>query len=107
MKYLKDRFLVSGFRCQGNLKSYTRRLAPFLALLLLSNFFATIVIAQPKETPDSVRFKVLGCLYRAIGALNSRNVRLCCIANSFRNSPATSFVVISPCSSLGRTATFS
>jgi hypothetical protein len=31
--------------------------------------------SQPAETSDSVRFKVLGCLYRSIGALNNRNVR--------------------------------
>ena len=31
--------------------------------------------AQPKETPDTVRFKAVGCLYRAIQALNDRNVR--------------------------------
>ena len=38
-------------------------------------FLSSSVFAQTSETPDSVRFKVLGCLYRAIGALNSRNVR--------------------------------
>ena len=42
------------------------------SLLLL---FSSSAFTQTSETPDSVRFKVLGCLYRSIGALNNRNVR--------------------------------
>lgn len=41
----------------------------------LCSLFSSSVIAQQKETPDSVRVKALGCLYRAIQSLNNRNVR--------------------------------
>jgi hypothetical protein len=34
------------------------------------------LLAQTKETPDSVRFKALGCMFRAIKSVNDRNVRL-------------------------------
>ena len=41
----------------------------------MSLLLSTFANAQVSETPDSVRFKTLGVLYRAIGALNTRNVR--------------------------------
>lgn len=44
-------------------------------LFFFSPLLAISSSAQPKETPDSIRFKTLGCLYRAIQALNDRNVR--------------------------------
>jgi hypothetical protein len=46
-----------------------------LSVSVLLGFVCSSAGAQTNETPDSVRFKVLGCLYRSIGALNSRNVR--------------------------------
>jgi hypothetical protein len=45
-------------------------LIPILAIL----FFSQSAFAQ--ETPDSIRFKTLGCIYNAIGEVNHRNVRL-------------------------------
>ena len=51
-----------------------RCIAPAI-LMLLGIVLSSSAVAQQTETPDSVRFKVLGCLYRSIGALNSRNVR--------------------------------
>ncbi len=44
-------------------------------IFLFSASLATSVLAQQTETSDSVKFKTLGCLYRAIQALNSRNIR--------------------------------
>src|SRR5690242_16864712 len=44
-------------------------------LLILGSVLSSSGVAQTSETPDSVRFKVLGCLYRSIQALNNRNVR--------------------------------
>lgn len=44
-------------------------------LFILCSSSLSTTIAQPKDTPDSVRFKALGCLYRAIQSLNDRNVR--------------------------------
>jgi hypothetical protein len=45
----------------------------FAGALIIS--FSSAAIAQQQETPDSVRYKTLGCLYRAIQSLNDRNVR--------------------------------
>jgi hypothetical protein len=47
----------------------------FCLMLLSFNIFSGQAIAQNTDTSDSVRFKTLGCLYRAITALNNRNVR--------------------------------
>ncbi len=72
MKYLENRWQESD---PPPPEPKLRYLTTFLLLLLLSDLFGTAVFAQPKETPDSVRFKALGCLYRSIIALNHRNVR--------------------------------
>jgi hypothetical protein len=51
----------------------------FVILLLcgIVFFFETAPsAAQPKETPDSVRFGALRCLYRSILTVNKRNMRL-------------------------------
>ena len=50
------------------------RCLPIVSVLSMCTCFSS-VFAQPASTPDSVRFKVLGVLYRAVGALNNRNVR--------------------------------
>jgi len=34
------------------------------------------IFAQPKDTPDSIRFAALGSLYRSIQSVNKRNMRL-------------------------------
>ncbi|MEP7235301.1 MAG: hypothetical protein ABI778_08395 [Ignavibacteriota bacterium] len=47
----------------------------FLGLAVLSLTLISSAQGQPQETPDSVRFKTLGVLYRAISGLNTRNVR--------------------------------
>jgi hypothetical protein len=45
--------------------------------ILVSLFFFIVkpVFAQTTETPDSVRFKALDCLYRSVQSLNNRNAR--------------------------------
>ncbi len=55
------------------------------ASLLLCSAFPPQVIAQSKDTPDSVRFNTLGCLYRAIQALNNRNVRFKAMQEELEN----------------------
>ena len=52
-----------------------RSLIAFAIASMLLFSFSSSILAQPKETPDSVKFKTLGCLYRSIQALNSRNIR--------------------------------
>jgi len=53
--------------------------------LLFCSLFPSAVSAQPNETPDSIRFKALGCLYRAIQALNDRNVRFKALQEELEN----------------------
>ena len=54
---------------------YRHRAIAALFILLCCSILFSSARAQRSETSDSVRFKVLGCLYRSIEALNKRNVR--------------------------------
>lgn len=53
--------------------------------LFVSLFFLSPAFAQPKETPDSVKFKTLGCLYRSIQSLNARNIRFQALQKELEN----------------------
>jgi hypothetical protein len=55
------------------------------AAFLFCSLFSSVVSAQEKETPDTVRYKALGCLYRAIQALNDRNVRFKSLQEELEN----------------------
>ncbi|MDP4237695.1 MAG: hypothetical protein Q8919_14725 [Bacteroidota bacterium] len=53
--------------------------------LFASMLLGSALKAQTQETPDSVRFKTLGCLYRSIQALNDRNVRFKALQEELEN----------------------
>lgn len=60
----------------------------FLAIItssFVSFFFLSPAFAQTKETPDSVKFKTLGCLYRSIQSLNARNIRFQALQKELEN----------------------
>lgn len=53
--------------------------------LLLTLCISSIAFAQPKETPDSVKFQTLSCLYHSIQQLNNRNIRFKALQDDLEN----------------------
>jgi len=56
-----------------------------VTVLLVALGVSSIASAQPKETPDSVKFKTLNCLYHSIQELNNRNIRFKALQEELEN----------------------